>query len=350
MDHTVDAAHERVLLIIAMLRGACESHPLETKDIAETVGAVAADYQLSVVGRLTHYYAAADAAAARAASDEYWGAMMSGNIPGQIAWCTDRLADIAALAAVHLRLTDIKIRVVINSIAGDRCECGERRVNLPRHGDMYCYECGTYMADVGMITDDMLDGYGGLPRQRQKTSGHDASRHWRIWTHRIQAREKYETPDDVRAVVRAGFKGLGIRDADSMHCSMIRIFLKDADMSCHNDHVPTIRKDVCGIVPPQITHEENVRGAMIFHRACEIYVEIRPDGFSNNMYYPYMVRKIWECILPDGDRKNRIIDCIHMQGHDVTVRNDCTWELICVKLKMKEVVYRPTNRAEYRIR
>lgn len=381
---TIEVAHEKILEMIGILQTACNIAPYEMGIIHDTINEIAEIYEISTVSIMLKYYES-DEINMRAVSDSYWSIVMSHDIAGRIAWCANILISMAGpspppkqttgrgrpaskqtkqtnppmsrrhtassdiqLAALAARIASIKLPIVLTTPVNNECECGGKLESMYRISDRICMSCGGLAAGVGILTDDIIEGYS-MGSKKQKNSGHDTSRHWRLWVQRVQASEKYETPEIVKEVVRNGFLSQGIREASRMHCCLIRMYLKNAGLTVHNDHVPSIRKEVCGIVPPQLTYEENCRSELIFCRACEIYMEIKPPDANNNPYYPYYMRKIWECILPDGDRKNRMIDCIHLQGHDTLVKNDRQWEQICERLGDPAIVYRPTNRIEYRV-
>lgn len=216
--------------------------------------------------------------------------------------------------------------------------CGSKMNVFSNISELICKSCGATLVLYGTVFEDsQIYNQEG---QRSKHGCYDPSRHCKFWVHRIQARETNEIPQSVID----DLKQLISRDNNNrkLLCDQIRVYLKESGNTEYNDHIPLIRKLLNGSIPPQLTHSELNKLFNLFDKSVYAYDIIKPTDKSNTMYYPYIIYKILEFIIPNGMRKKLILECIHLQSRDTLIANDNLWDSVC-KIN-SEISYIPTDR------
>lgn len=116
--------------------------------------------------------------------------------------------------------------------------------------------------------------------------------------------------------------------SDGPHLSTIqdvRRELKKIKRANYNKNAPLILKRIAGIGPPDIPDEILTQCRMIF--IDFIKVQIFLGSGKNNMQYSYSIYKIFDSILPKGDKENRrILNFIHLPGDKTLKKYDKEWE------------------------
>ena len=105
-----------------------------------------------------------------------------------------------------------------------------------------------------------------------------------------------------------------------------------------------IKKIITGIAPPQLTDAELRKLYNLFNKVVGAFEETKQSDKCNTLYYPYLIYKILEYILPSDIRKKKILECIHLQSRDTLITNDTQWEKIC-QLMPTDIEYTPTDRS-----
>jgi hypothetical protein len=133
-----------------------------------------------------------------------------------------------------------------------------------------------------------------------------------------------------------------IRNIDYITYNLIRSYLHKNGSSSYNEHIPLIRRLITGVSPPQMTEAELQRVNIYFIRIIKLYNTVKPSTKINCPYHPYIIYKILEQILQDGQRKSAILKCIHLQSSQTLIQNDRLWKKICENIP--EFEYIPTDR------
>ena len=64
----------------------------------------------------------------------------------------------------------------------------------------------------------------------------------------------------------------------------------------------------------------------------------------NSLKFPFLLYKLLEIIIHDENKKNGLLNCIHLQSYETLIDNDKIWAEICKH--NKEFVYKPTNKID----
>ncbi len=222
------------------------------------------------------------------------------------------------------------------------CACGGRKSVFPDTSEVVCNKCGNTEKLHGAVFEDIqLYCQEG---QRSKHGCYDPSRHCRFWVQRIQARERVDIPQEcinkvTNCINRDGF------DVDRfIRCSRIRLYLKETRFTEYNNHTPLIRSLITRISPPQLTKKECRILYNIFNKCVDAYETTKPANRPNTIYYPYIIYKILDSILPKNHRKKEILECVHLQNRTTLISHDNDWKKICSHVR--EIKYKPTDRAD----
>jgi hypothetical protein len=81
-----------------------------------------------------------------------------------------------------------------------------------------------------------------------------------------------------------------------------------------------------------------------FDKATKTYENIKPSSKKNSLYYPFLLYKLLEIIIKDENKKNGLLNCIHLQSYETLIDNDKIWSEICKY--NKEFTYKPTNKID----
>ena len=243
------------------------------------------------------------------------------------------------------RFESLKIYVKLGSKHYNVCECGSVMKIFSNVSELICPNCGNIIILYGMAFEDTQ--FYNQEGNRSKHGSYDPSRHCKFWVNRIQAQENACIEKECIEKIIKCIKRDGIRDARRLLCSHIRLYLKEIHFTEYNDHVPLIRKMITGIIPPQLKNGELKKLYNLFDKAITAFNSIKPPNKSNTIYYPYIIYKILNSILPNNNRKKKILECIHLQSRDTLISNDILWEKVCKLINVLK--YKPTDRNEQNI-
>lgn len=239
--------------------------------------------------------------------------------------------------------TNLTIVFTTNSIQYIKCPVCKKNMKLVSvTSEMTCTECGLSEVLMGTVFEDEQFYY--QEGQRTKHGSYEPSKHCKFWIDRILARESKSIPISVIDDIKKCIKQNNIRNMEEISCEEIRRYLRCTKHTSYNEHVPLIRKIICGVSPPQLTDKEIQVIVLIFNKAKKIYEEVKPADKTNIKYYPYLIYKIIEHMLKDPSQKKRrngILSCIHLQSVNTLISNDGIWQDVCSKLGIE---YVPTDR------
>ncbi len=265
----------------------------------------------------------------------------------------------------------IKLQFNIEKIDTNLCICGEKLSNPDDNVEIVCLKCGAVKILVGTAHDsDKSDKYMIV---NVKNKRYEPKRHCDKRLMQIQAKEDKKIPqeviDELIKIARMEYRyGNGTRSMQNMPCTQIRRWLKQKSFTKYNHHAPLIRKLVTAefgeaISPPQLTPEEEQQILLDFNIAIKCYEDTtqskaykekfenirnrtRQRNKPNKFYYWFVLFQIISTVLPDSDkRKNRLLECIHMQSDETIDKDDAIWKLMCESGGMpKGYVFKKTDK------
>jgi hypothetical protein len=176
--------------------------------------------------------------------------------------------------------------------------------------------------------------------------------HCEKWLNQIQSRENKDIPTEVidavyRLACRDYTRSGRVRSMVNMRCSEVRAWLKQIGATRFNNNAALIRRMVtarngAAVIPPQLTMEETSDVLYDFSQAMDLYetldnekevlAELGKTEVGNKPYYPYGLMKILLKRLPPGQRRDKLIECIHLQTDTTLKRHDRLWRQICERL------------------
>lgn len=232
---------------------------------------------------------------------------------------------------IHVQIEEIKftnmcgtcnVHMMITNVNEQSCsKCGR------------CQEATSYIIDEDNTSSDL---------KNTKCGTYDPSKHCKYWLDRIQGKEIADMSPvyDATELVRVLLNHDKIKNSDFITCELIRSYLRKANKSSMNEHVPLIRKLITGINPPQLSEQELQKVNVYFIKIIKIYNAIKPPNKINCPYHPYIIFKILEQILSNGSRKTSILRCIHLQSSQTLIWNDKIWYDIVSILQIDDANFR----------
>ncbi len=234
----------------------------------------------------------------------------------------------------------MKLEIIAKEEIFDYCECGNVMEVMSSSSEMVCDNCGFITKLICTVFEDvqLMNQEGG----RYKHPGYEPSKHCKCWLERIQAKETNTITSDQLAKLEACIRRDRITNKRRITIGQLRGYLKDSGLTELNEHVALIKKLITGIVPPQLTFAETQDITNSFAKAVKAYNIIRPMNKSNNIYYPYILRKLIEMHVRDYHKQKELLSFIHLQGSQTLIQNDKIWRDICQIVP--NFSYQPTDR------
>jgi hypothetical protein len=243
--------------------------------------------------------------------------------------------------ALFSEYTKIKIHDYIEEVkVSSLCDnCNEIMVVI-NIGEQSCSKCGICKDTVITVIDDDISN----ENKNIKYGSYDPSKHCRYWLDRIQGREIFDMTEleNIVEFIKEQLVKDRIKNMDYITYNLIRNYLHKNNYSSYNEHIPLIRKLITGVPPPQLTEIELQKINIYFIRVIKLYNSVKPSTKINCPYHPYIIYKILEQILLNGNRKSAILKCIHLQSNQTLIQNDKLWKKICTFIP--EFTYTPTDR------
>ncbi len=237
----------------------------------------------------------------------------------------------------------IKLSYELDEINYDICECSNRMIVQPNTSELICIKCGAVQMLLGSVIEDIH--FFSQEGNRYRHGSYDPSRHCKFWIERIQAKENtYINPDSIAKIEKC-IKRDKITNLKNISIKQFRLYLKQTNLSRLNDHIPLIKKIITGYIPPQLTYGELHTLFNYFDKATKTYEIIKPSGKKNSLYYPFLIYKILELIISDIEKREGLLNCIHLQSYETLIDNDKIWKEICKSNDCFE--YKPTNKCSY---
>lgn len=260
--------------------------------------------------------------------------LVPGRIPEPMVPLVDQISDLIS------KYEHMKLEIVAKEEIFDYCECGNVMEVMASSSEMVCDNCGFVTKLIGTVFEDnqFYNQEGG----RYKHAGYEPSKHCKCWLERIQAKETNTITQTQINKIEACIRRDRITNKRRITIGQLRSYLKDSGLTELNEHVALIKKLITGIIPPQLTFAETQDITNSFSKAVKAYNVVRPSNKSNNIYYPYILRKLIEMHISDYNKQKELLSFIHLQGSQTLIQNDKIWRDICnITSSFK---YQPTDR------
>lgn len=230
----------------------------------------------------------------------------------------------------------VSVNITNNTVNEIKCVCGDMYEVDEKTGEHKCNNCGIIMNNKCFTSyeSNLIGKNSAQPQSR-----YEPSKHCHTWLSRIQASDTDHIPDKDMKKIAAYIKR---QRPNYLDLEVMREYLKEIKMTKYNSQIPLLLKRISGKKIKKLTSMEKSKFNIYFDIAIGIYNKIKPDGKPNCLYHPYIIYKIWEQILPKGERKNELLSQIHLQSSETLVTNDLIWEQICDNIS--DFTYKPTQR------
>ena len=229
----------------------------------------------------------------------------------------------------------------IEDIEYDLCSCGNKMIIQSNTSELLCTNCGSIHTLIGSVFENSQ--FYQQEGNRYMHGTYDPNRHCKFWIDRIQAKENTIINDASINKIKQCIKKDKIENLKNISIDQFRIYLKQTKLSKLNDHIPLIKKMITGYIPPQLNHKELHLLFNYFDKATKIYNQIKPKEKSNSLYYPFLIWKILDLIIPDLQKKKELLNCIHLQSYETLIDNDKIWYQICKH--NDKFIYKPTDKS-----
>jgi hypothetical protein len=220
------------------------------------------------------------------------------------------------------------------------CKCNKEIVISSDELEYICGNCGIMTMVFGSQTCDVNSSPQYL--NKPKYPRHHPNKHCKLWIGRIQAWNGPDIDNDVFKTIICLIKRDNI-NIKKIKCEQMRRYLKECKLTKYNNFIPYLRKIITGVSPPQLRSEELGGLYFLFNKISLVLKNTCPE--RNISYYPFFIYKILDFILPNGIRKSRILECIHLQSVNTINIVDNLYQKACNEIE--EITYRPTNKREH---
>ncbi len=199
---------------------------------------------------------------------------------------------------------------------------------------LVCHVCSGMM-EVG----DMNTGsHERLPKTKVGTF--KPNRHLKQWMDRIFARNAPESlTEEVIERIRRGC--VAKRLTMEMGVEDLRAVLREQKLTTYNGDVPYILQKITKRGPPNVSPEIVSKVTSLFIEIMEIRGDVKKDGRTNRIYYPYYLYKLFDIYL-ERPEEREILEFIHLHATETLSSNDEEWRSICLMVPALRGKYRPT--------
>jgi len=198
-------------------------------------------------------------------------------------------------------------------------------------GDLICNTCGFIKK---------IHGTNMFSNDKTKNM-HNVAKYVDEWIRKIEGKPSKKIPKEIVDLVKNRCIQTELLKPSYED---IRDVLKYLGKTQYNHFCPHIRWQITGIRPEQLTVDEKSEIKSRFITAIDIYMQVKPDSRTNKPHYPYFIFKLVDLLLPNSERKFKIMDAIHIQERKTIVKNDIYWEKVCESMDDKKIYYKPTDR------
>lgn len=308
------------------------------------IWALQSKYNNGVASRLLAYYSNQEGA-----SGEYWKYITSMSLLRRLRQCHNAVLKTAKAQKNKKIIEGLDLHRAHTLVVPpqkcnmDKCKmCSGEMMSVESGLYEICKLCSWVRNTAVMVVDDTSDG-PCVPKGSKNSNQH-------MYTHfndHISFIQGWTGPIISPAALKQLRRCLR-RDRirpSIVHCKVLREYLKECRLTTYNNYIPLIRILLGGPQPPQLTFEEIDRARSIFLKIARKLVDLRPE--NNITYYPYAIYRIIDSMLPNGIRKSRILECVHLQSSETMRVVDGIYE--AVQKDVPELKAKPTNRHEYTV-
>ena len=344
MENSLERNHNNIQSILLLLKHCFDTIINKKKPLNTTIYNSFIKhkdmYNIETIGFISTYYD--DKVQDKTAvSDLYSNYIVSSNYINVLDSYTNYIDNnFSVLCTNNLKkIKKLNISTHISDIVSDDCICGGKMIMFQEISEYKCMSCSRLKYMIGSLLDVSQSNNNAIIKT--KYGCYDPTKHCKFWINRIQAKELIDIPQECIKKITDCLQRDNIKNIKNLKCVQIRNYLKETKLTEYNDHVPFIRRLISNILPPQLTYDETQELYNYFDQVNNIYDSIKDSNKTNTIYYPYIIYKILENILPQNIRKFLILECIHLQSRDTLIFNDRIWEKIC---KCIDITYIPTDK------
>lgn len=225
----------------------------------------------------------------------------------------------------------------------DYCSiCDVKMIVKINTSELTCPSCGDITTLIGTVFEDSQ--FYSQEGQRFKHGSYNPMRHCKSWIESIQAKDKGNIDEDVIQKIKDKIKKNRIINVNNITIDQYRKYLKELKLTSYNNNITLIRKQITGISPPQLTHDETTMLYNYFDKSIKTYNMIKSQEKRNSLFFPYFIFKCLELIIKDSNKKKELLNCIHLQEKNTLIDNDKYWLKICEINNFKFIT---TDRSKY---
>lgn len=225
----------------------------------------------------------------------------------------------------------------------DFCKnCNIKMIVKINTSELICQKCGNIITLIGTVLDD--NHLYSQEGQKFKHGSYNPMRHCKSWIESIQAKDKSQISDEIIQKIKEKIKKNRIINVNNITIDQYRKYLKELKLTSYNNNITLIRKQITGISPPQLTHDETTMLYNYFDKSIKTYNIIKSKEKRNSLFFPYFIFKCLELIVKDPHKKKELLNCIHLQEKNTLIDNDKYWYQICEINNFKFIT---TDRSKY---
>ncbi|CAM9098662.1 unnamed protein product [Sphacelaria rigidula] len=206
------------------------------------------------------------------------------------------------------------------------CEaCNKELVYIRKDAERVCPDCGLSHPYQEMTKEDCIrQGYVSHTTHMYKRQNH-----FKTWLKRTQGKDTTTVDTEVVDSVRLELKKQRVDDVTTVTHTKVREILKKLRLNKHYNNCVQITSIITGIMPPQMTNEQETALLQMFDVIQEPFQEIiRSEPRQNMLSYSFLIHKFleimsWDEYLPYFPLL-RSVDKIQYQ--------DWIWRKLCAKV------------------
>lgn len=203
---------------------------------------------------------------------------------------------------------------------GKKCECGAKCDFLSEFSELVCPDCGLVQFIISTPYRELDSEYSV-----KKIISSEPIRHFKFWVECLQGDREIKISEKEEAQLLINIRRDKITKS-ALTYNMMREYLKSTKLTKYNNYVVYLVYKYTGRKPRRISPEDYREMSTKFNLAMEIYSKLN-DEHGNRPYYPHTIYKLIEHKFKK--KYQEILDAIHLQSRETTVKNDNSWKMIC---------------------
>jgi len=228
--------------------------------------------------------------------------------------------------------TKIKIDIDQRLVKYDYCpNCNIKMIVYAETSIMMCSKCGHVINLCGTICEEKQ--YVNQETSKVRNKGYKERDHFLEWLNRVFAvKDKFEFDLEKFKQIKERVELYTKKYSKVIKCDTYRLVLKELKYSEYNKHIPALRYKHIGYAPPQLTDKELDEVLIDFRINNEIFQRIKPNDRRSSCYYGYQLYKIiHNKFINYPDKRDKILECIHIQKQKTYIADDIIYEQICAE-------------------